>query len=54
MEEPFLYQGKRYMAGYTKEYVKIAVRTEKNLANTCIRGKIAGKLDEGMYLMVEF
>ncbi len=54
LEEPFLYQGKRYMAGYTKEYVKIAVRTEKNLANTCIRGKIAGKLDEGMYLMVEF
>lgn len=54
LEEPFVYNGKEYMSGYTKEYVKIAAETGKNRANTFIRGKITGHLTGDIYLMVEF
>lgn len=42
LEEPFLYQGKRYEAGYTREYVKIAVESGKSRTNTIVYGKITG------------
>ncbi len=54
LEEEFVYDGKRYETGYTKEYVKIAVASEKNRANTIVRGKITGYLTQDIYLMVEF
>lgn len=54
LEEEFVYNGKRYETGYTKEYVKIAVASEKNRANTIVRGKITGYLTQDIYLMVEF
>ncbi len=54
LEEDFVYDGKRYETGYTKEYVKIAVASEKNRANTIVRGKITGYLTQDIYLMVEF
>ena len=38
LEEEFLYDGKRYYTGYTKEYVKVAVETEKDLSNTFVTG----------------
>ena len=54
LEEEFVYDGKRYETEYTKEYVKIAVASEKNRANTIVRGKITGYLTQDIYLMVEF
>ena len=36
--------GKTYFTGYTKEYVKVAFETEKNMANQFVTGKIKGKL----------
>lgn len=40
LEEEFLYDGKRYYTGYTKEYVKVAVETEKDLSNTVCDGHL--------------
>lgn len=54
MEEELLYEGKKYFVGYTKEYVKVAVLSEKNIANTFKKGKIKGRLIDELYLMVEF
>lgn len=33
LEEPFVFEGETYMTGYTPTYVKVAVKTEENLAN---------------------
>lgn len=54
LEEEFLYDGKRYYTGYTKEYVKVAVETEKNLSNTFVTGTLKTQLTEDIYLLVEF
>ena len=54
LEEEFLYDGKRYYTGYTKEYVKVAVETEKDLANTFVTGTLKTQLTEDIYLLVEF
>lgn len=54
LEEEFLYDGKRYYAGYTKEYVKVAVETKKDLSNTFVTGTLKTQLTEDVYLLVEF
>ena len=54
LEEEFLYAGKRYYTGYTKEYVKVAVETEKDLSNTFVTGTLKTQLTEDIYLLVEF
>lgn len=54
LEEEFLYGGKRYYTGYTKEYVKVAVETEKDLSNTFVTGTLKTQLTEDVYLLVEF
>ena len=54
MEEPFESEGRRYFAGYTKEYVKIALETDRNLSNSFVKGRVLGRLDDAAYLMVEF
>lgn len=54
LEEPFEYNGKKYYTGYTKEYVKVAVESEKERQNSLVRGKITGQLVHDIYLMVEF
>ena len=54
LEEEFLYDGKRYYTGYTKEYVKVAVETEKDLSNTFVTGNLKTQLTEDIYLLVEF
>ena len=54
MEEEFLYNGERYFTGYTKEYVKVAVKSRENLENQFITGKIDRQLTDDIYLMVEF
>ena len=33
LEEELVVDGKTYFTGYTKEYVKVAFETEKNMAN---------------------
>lgn len=54
LEEPFTFDGKKYEIGYTKEYLKIAVESEKNRSNSVVRGKIKGYLTQDIYIMVEF
>ena len=58
LEETFTYEGKTYLTGYTREYVKIAVNVPENKAaeraNTFVRGKISQCLTGEIYLMVEF
>lgn len=55
LEEPFLFEGKEYMAGYTKEYVRAAVPSDgMNRANQFAKGKICRQLTEDIYLLVEF
>ena len=54
LEEEFLYDGKRYYNGYTKEYVKVAVETKKDLSNTFVTGTLKTQLTEDVYLLVEF
>lgn len=54
LEEEFLYDGKRYYTGYTKEYVKVAVETKKDLSNTFVTGTLKTQLKEDVYLLVEF
>ncbi len=54
MEEEFFFEGERYYTGYTKEYVKVAVKSSENLENQFITGKIARQLTADIYLMVEF
>ena len=53
MEEPVVIDGECYFTGYTKEYVKIAVKTDKMLANTFIKGKVTRKLSADLFV-VEF
>ena len=54
LEEEFLSDGKRYYTGYTKEYVKVAVETKKDLSNTFVTGTLNTQLTEDVYLLVEF
>lgn len=54
MEEPIEIDGKHYFSGYTKEYVKVVLETDKNLSNTFVKGHLTGKIKENLYLMVEF
>ena len=54
MEEEWIQDGICYYTGYTKEYVKIAVKAEKNLANRFVTGRVEKQLAEDIYLMVEF
>lgn len=50
MEEPFVFEGKKYFLGYTKEYVKAAVETQADIANTFVKGRVYGQIN-GIYLM---
>lgn len=54
LEEKFLWEGETYYTGYTKEYVKVAVQSERELQNQFVSGVVKKELTEGIYLMVEF
>ena len=54
LEEEMELDGTRYFTGYTKEYVKVAVRADGHAANTMVRGRMERELSDGLYLMVEF
>lgn len=51
LEEEAQIGGEQYFTGYTKEYVRVAVRSERDLANTLARGRIEVALNEDTYLM---
>ena len=54
MEEAYELEGEKYFTGYTKEYVKIAVKSADDLSNQFVKGTIQGRLTDDIYLMVEF
>ena len=54
MEEAYEFEGETYFTGYTKEYVKIAVKSAADLSNQFVKGMIRGRLTDDIYLMVEF
>ncbi len=51
MEEPFYFEGEQYYIGYTKEYVKVALKTEKDVTNQFVTGMVKECLTEEVYLM---
>lgn len=51
MEEELFIEGRRHVAGYTKEYVKLAIETKEDLAGKICRGKVIGKAGGALYLM---
>lgn len=52
MEEEFLFGKERYFIGYTKEYIKVAVKTEADFTNCFVTGKVEKCLTEDIYLMI--
>lgn len=54
LEEPFEWNGRTYLTGYTKEYVKVACETAMDKTNQFVQGVLQGQLTEDIYLMVEF
>ena len=49
-EEPIIIDGKRYMTGHTKEYVRAAFRTEEDLSNRIMKKKAIGFLQNHIIL----
>ena len=50
-EEEKILGGRLYQLGHTKEYVKVAKKTDENLANRIVRGRILGFLEKEILLM---
>jgi len=51
MEEEWIFDGERYFVGYTKEYVKVALKTDTDFTNQFVSGKIKKCLTNDVYLM---
>ena len=51
MEEEWNYDEERYFVGYTKEYVKVAIKTDADLTNQFVTGKINKCLINDVYVM---
>lgn len=49
-EEKAVIGDKEYFVGYTKEYVKVAKKTDKNLENQIVSGSISGMLTDEILL----
>lgn len=49
-EEKAVIDDKEYFVGYTKEYVKVAKRTDENLENQIVSGRISGMLTDEILL----
>ena len=50
-EEKTIINSKEMYIGYTKEYVKVAVESERMLENQLVKGKITGFADDNVYIM---
>ncbi len=46
LEEKIMIDGREYMAGYTKEYVKAVVPYQEHLKNTIVEGVLTGMLND--------
>ncbi len=53
-EETCEIDGVRYVTGYTKEYLKVALLSETERTNCLVRGTVSGQLAQDLYLLVEF
>ena len=53
-EEAKVMEGKTYQVGHTKDYVKIAVETEDNLANTLAVVQVTGFLSDEILVALKF
>lgn len=49
-EETVEIKGETYWIGHTKEYLKTAVKSEKNLENCIKKGKIIGFVEDGVFI----
>ena len=49
-EEKAVIGDKEYFVGYTKEYVKVAKKTDENLENQIVSGRISGMLTDEILL----
>lgn len=49
-EEKAVIGDKKYFVGYTKEYVKVAKKTDENLENQIVSGRISGMLTDEILL----
>lgn len=49
-EEKAVISDKEYFVGYTKEYVKVAKKTDENLENQMVSGRISGMLTDEILL----
>ena len=49
-EEKDVFGDKEYFVGYTKEYVKVAKKTDENLENQIVSGRISGMLTDEILL----
>lgn len=50
MEEEMTFEGETYFVGHTKEYIKVAVKTEENLTNQFVTVKAVKILKEMILL----
>lgn len=46
LEEPFEHNGKKYMIGHTREYVKVVTEVSEELAGSIIKGVVRGALTD--------
>ena len=46
MEEAMFFEGEKYFVGHTKEYIRVAVKTEENLTNQFVTVKAKGILKD--------
>lgn len=49
-EETMQIQGETYWIGHTKEYLKVAVKSEENLENCIVIGKVERLIEEGIFI----
>lgn len=54
LEETMEWEGETYVAGYTKEYVKVALKAQRERTNQFVTGTIQKQLKGDIYLLVEF
>ena len=46
MEEAMFFEGEKYFVGHTKEYIRVAVKTEEDLTNQFVTVKAKGILKD--------
>lgn len=51
LEEKLVLDGETYYTGYTKEYLKAAVRTGSDLGNVKLTGRLGGEIAPHIYLL---